>query len=222
MSTWKVQVLICSFHCHPRNLRGLERVKSVFQHCRGACTSKRPSDVIRACTVKGSTLSGHVTELSVALSRVTTRRRSSSGLMVTSPTLYPERGTATRRMRQPSMLRISERASPTDWLVVVWGAIVDIWGRRKHGDLESKLTIWAYIEGILPKGPYLPCVSMAGRVLLAGYPLDTNLIVSSKENLFRQTTKKMIPITKGHKCGKRIHFVASSWPSMPWYPQQDT
>ena len=27
-----------------------------------------------------------------------------------------------------------------------------------------------YIEGNLPKGPYLPCVSMAGRALLAGYP----------------------------------------------------
>ena len=25
-------------------------------------------------------------------------------------------------------------------------------------------------EGILPKGPYLPCVSMSGRALLAGYP----------------------------------------------------
>ena len=26
-----------------------------------------------------------------------------------------------------------------------------------------------HCEGILPKGPYLPCVSMAGRALLAGY-----------------------------------------------------
>ena len=26
-----------------------------------------------------------------------------------------------------------------------------------------------HIEGILPKGPYLPCVSMVGRALLAGY-----------------------------------------------------
>ena len=26
-----------------------------------------------------------------------------------------------------------------------------------------------HIEGILPKGPYLSCVSMAGRALLAGY-----------------------------------------------------
>ena len=28
----------------------------------------------------------------------------------------------------------------------------------------------SHIEGILPKGPYLPCASMAGRALLAGYP----------------------------------------------------
>ena len=27
-----------------------------------------------------------------------------------------------------------------------------------------------HIEGMLPKGPYLPCVIMAGRALLAGYP----------------------------------------------------
>ena len=27
-----------------------------------------------------------------------------------------------------------------------------------------------HTEGILPKGPYLPCVSMAGRALLAGIP----------------------------------------------------
>ena len=28
----------------------------------------------------------------------------------------------------------------------------------------------SHIKGILPKGPYLPCISMAGRALLAGYP----------------------------------------------------
>ena len=31
-------------------------------------------------------------------------------------------------------------------------------------------TIPHNMEGILPKGPYLPCVSMVGRALLAGYP----------------------------------------------------
>ena len=32
------------------------------------------------------------------------------------------------------------------------------------------------LEGILPKGPYLPCVSMAGRAILAGYPLNVGHI----------------------------------------------
>ena len=38
-------------------------------------------------------------------------------------------------------------------------------------DLYSKFNIIlnAHIKAILPKGPYLPCVSMAGRALLAGY-----------------------------------------------------
>ena len=30
--------------------------------------------------------------------------------------------------------------------------------------------MWAYIEGILTKGPYPPCLHMADRALLAGYP----------------------------------------------------
>ena len=34
----------------------------------------------------------------------------------------------------------------------------------------------AQFEGILPKGPYLPCVSMAGRALLAGYHRIINII----------------------------------------------
>ena len=29
---------------------------------------------------------------------------------------------------------------------------------------------WPFIEGILPKGPYPPCLRMADRALLAGYP----------------------------------------------------
>ena len=37
--------------------------------------------------------------------------------------------------------------------------IDDLMHRRSH----------PYLEGILPKGPYQPCVSMAGRALLAGY-----------------------------------------------------
>ena len=36
------------------------------------------------------------------------------------------------------------------------------------GDKQSCFR-FSHIEGILSKGPYLPCVSMAGRALLAGY-----------------------------------------------------
>ena len=46
-------------------------------------------------------------------------------------------------------------------------------------------------EGILPKGPYLPCASMAGRALLAGYhriqgrcwPQNLHIISPSSGNL---------------------------------------
>ena len=32
-----------------------------------------------------------------------------------------------------------------------------------------------HINGILPKGPYLPCLHMADRALLAGYPQYVHL-----------------------------------------------
>ena len=36
--------------------------------------------------------------------------------------------------------------------------------------VSTSSQFYLHIEGILPKGPYLPSVSMAGRALLAGYP----------------------------------------------------
>ena len=38
---------------------------------------------------------------------------------------------------------------------------------HRTGDVSSQLD--AYIDGILPKGPYPPCLRMADRALLAGY-----------------------------------------------------
>ena len=40
------------------------------------------------------------------------------------------------------------------------------WG---DGDELTQRSLATHIEGILPKGPYLPCLRMAGRALLAGY-----------------------------------------------------
>ena len=50
------------------------------------------------------------------------------------------------------------------------GRIFHIWSRL-CSECMSDICNWhSNIEGILPKGPYLPCVSMAGRALSAGYP----------------------------------------------------
>ena len=38
--------------------------------------------------------------------------------------------------------------------------------------MSIALNLIPWIEGILPKGPYLPCLCMADRALLAGYPRD--------------------------------------------------
>ena len=53
-----------------------------------------------------------------------------------------------------------------------------------HGWLRGACTPQVYTEGILPKGPYLPCVSMVGRVLLAawGYPRYTYMLCPSWSN----------------------------------------
>ena len=55
------------------------------------------------------------------------------------------------------------------------------WQRTGDNSIPDPMITWltdkpgipwgySYIEGILPKGPYLSCVSMVGRALLAEYP----------------------------------------------------
>ena len=46
--------------------------------------------------------------------------------------------------------------------------------------LWPHIECWSHINGILPKGPYPPCLRMADRALLAGYPRyiqDRNLVI---------------------------------------------
>ena len=54
------------------------------------------------------------------------------------------------------------------WFLLI--QVPDIVFKYRHLYLENALHDRLFlIEGIMPKGPYLPCVSMAGRALLAGY-----------------------------------------------------
>ena len=67
------------------------------------------------------------------------------------------------------------------------------------------------IEGILPKGPYLPCVSMAGRALLAGY----HQYISHTE--VRVNTSKRPKFEQGccqrasRRCCTSQEFTNTSW-----------
>ena len=57
-----------------------------------------------------------------------------------------------------------------DWLGFISQSICLSLSTRASNSVMGNKCCYSYIEGILPKGPYLPCVSMAGRVLLAGCP----------------------------------------------------
>ena len=79
-----------------------------------------------------------------------------------------------------------KRQSPHVWPIVPH-AILPSTGKNGHALLRFPRSVWLhfclqnkaveyflynrrpYIEGFLPKGPYLPCVSMAGMAYLAGY-----------------------------------------------------
>ena len=64
-------------------------------------------------------------------------------------------------------------APPPQWqslcTVLTTGKCLPSWVLCQGTVKESSEKLMLYIEGILAKGPYLPCVIMAGRALLAGY-----------------------------------------------------
>ena len=63
-----------------------------------------------------------------------------------------------------------QRASKTHTEMGLAGTMIEFRGARRSLLLRvSKQWKTGNFDGILPKGPYRPCVSMAGRALLAGY-----------------------------------------------------
>ena len=76
------------------------------------------------------------------------------------------------------------------------------------------LEVWRYInklhshvEGILPKGPYLPCVSMAGRALLAGYLRCIDHVSGTESGRMRIT---YIAYWEIQVITNQVHFTPSS------------
>ena len=69
---------------------------------------------------------------------------------------------------------------------------IDIWGQCIHVSQYLQWERSAHIEGILPKGPYLPCVSMTGRALFAGYPRYTGIIYGNQYHIIVWTARQGI------------------------------
>ena len=54
--------------------------------------------------------------------------------------------------------------------------------------------MWSvWIEGILPKGPYPPCLRMADRALLAGYPRCVDITKVNERQKLGPTFLHYIP-----------------------------
>ena len=96
---------------------------------------------------------------------------------------------------------------------VIWASYGQWWAKFFHIMTSSCLQI----EGILPKEPYLPCISMAGRALLAGYHRDDCL--NSAHNLMwihRARTPNYISTLMLHSCWAhnwntvKLHFALIS------------
>ena len=78
---------------------------------------------------------------------------------------------------------------------------------------KVQVLIWSLfvdIEGILPKGPYLPCVSMAGGALLAGYqryrPFGSSYVTLCAKWLSKTNT---LSKRLGHKIKKVLSMCES-------------
>ena len=70
--------------------------------------------------------------------------------------------------------------------------------------------LYSQVEGILPKGPYPPCLRMADRALLAGYPRSTNqslwsLDCSHDFTLFPSTANSSTTVPSHDDCQDSLH-----------------
>ena len=75
-----------------------------------------------------------------------------------------------------------------------WPLFYDCWTEESQILWNACHFAKAYIEGILSKGPYLPCVSLAGRALLAGYPRYATLGLSLQKLVTTNTADALLSV----------------------------
>ena len=103
------------------------------------------------------------------------------------------------RINKRNILSYTKHNKTKQESLVLKGAVLDIIQAFEFSPLASKegglllpslvyilpidmFRFSRYIESILPKGPYLPCVSMAGRALLAGYHQHVGQLLAEEKD----------------------------------------
>ena len=81
-------------------------------------------------------------------------------------------------------------------------------------DSEGVVMQYWHIEGILPKGPYLPCVSMAGRALFAGYPRHEDFVILKRSPLYCWYMNASVA------CGSTVQKTCDAWNKL-WNKQSN-
>ena len=109
------------------------------------------------------------------------------------------------------------------WLVTLFRWLMH-W---RYNDVKTRL-VFPYIDGILPKGPYLPCLRMADRALLAGYPWIMSFILSyltsqlHRARFLSLVRSKLRLCSANHGAGY-FSNLACDWLSIVWaYSGQET
>ena len=71
-----------------------------------------------------------------------------------------------------------------------------------------------YIEGMLPKGPYPPCLRMADRALLAGYPRYSHVFQGCYTGTIAIALSKFV----WNKLEQLERLHSENTPTAPWLP----
>ena len=80
-------------------------------------------------------------------------------------------------------------------------------------EISQQMFNLGHVECILPKGPYLPCVSMAGRALLTGYHRCVSIHIHIKQ--WHVITAPCIQFNSG-----LVNYVISPWTRWPPFPRR--
>ena len=93
----------------------------------------------------------------------------------------------------------------------LWWVTLFRWLMHKSYNDVKRHLVFPYIDGILPKGPYPPCLRMADRALLAGYPRYMSFILSYVTSPLHWCTTMASDRWITHTEANGVQSISMSW-----------